>query len=57
MISRNEIKILKKIEHIKKKNKKIVLCHGVFDLVHLKYNILKVQKVWDHFFFCYTRQI
>ena len=35
MISRNEIKILKKIEHIKKKNKKIVLCHGVFDLVHL----------------------
>tara|TARA_Y200000002_G_scaffold160258_1_gene132421 strand:+ start:6866 stop:8380 length:1515 start_codon:yes stop_codon:yes gene_type:complete len=35
MISQNEIKILNKLEHIKKKNKKIVLCHGVFDLVHL----------------------
>ena len=28
-------KILKKIENLKKKKKKIVLCHGVFDLVHL----------------------
>ena len=27
--------LLKKIETLKKKNKKIVLCHGVFDLVHL----------------------
>ena len=27
--------VLKKIQNLKKKKKKIVLCHGVFDLVHL----------------------
>lgn len=30
-----EKKFLKKIENLRKKKKKIVLCHGVFDLVHL----------------------
>ena len=28
-------KLQKKIKNLKKRNKKIVLCHGVFDLVHL----------------------
>tara|TARA_A100001015_G_scaffold321034_1_gene449761 strand:+ start:4237 stop:5748 length:1512 start_codon:yes stop_codon:yes gene_type:complete len=34
MISEN-LKLIKKIRHLKKNKKKIVLCHGVFDLVHL----------------------
>ena len=35
MISLSEKSILKKIKFLKSKKKKIVLCHGVFDLVHL----------------------
>jgi rfaE bifunctional protein kinase chain/domain/rfaE bifunctional protein nucleotidyltransferase chain/domain len=35
MINLNEKNILKKIKFLKLKKKKIVLCHGVFDLVHL----------------------
>lgn len=31
----NETQISKKLKILRKKNKKIVLCHGVFDLVHL----------------------
>ena len=30
----NETQISKKLKILRKKNKKIVLCHGVFDLVH-----------------------
>jgi rfaE bifunctional protein kinase chain/domain/rfaE bifunctional protein nucleotidyltransferase chain/domain len=32
---KNKIKLIKDLELIRSKNKKIVLCHGVFDLVHL----------------------
>lgn len=35
MISLSEKSVLKKIKFLKSKKKKIVLCHGVFDLVHL----------------------
>ena len=35
MISLNEKKFLKKLQNLKNKKKKIVLCHGVFDLLHL----------------------
>ena len=35
MITLTEKNILKKIKILKLKKKKIVLCHGVFDLVHL----------------------
>ena len=35
MIFKKKITLIKELEKIKKKNKKIVLCHGVFDLVHL----------------------
>ena len=35
MISINEKKFLKKLQNLRNKKKKIVLCHGVFDLVHL----------------------
>ena len=35
MISLQDQKFLKRIQNIKNKKKKIVLCHGVFDLLHL----------------------
>ena len=35
MIFVTEKKLLNKLKELKKKGKKIVLCHGVFDLVHL----------------------
>jgi rfaE bifunctional protein kinase chain/domain/rfaE bifunctional protein nucleotidyltransferase chain/domain len=35
MIPLDNKKFLKKIKKLKSKNKKIVLCHGVFDLLHL----------------------
>ncbi len=35
MISFSDKNFLKKIKKLKKKRKKIVLCHGVFDLLHL----------------------
>ena len=35
MIYFNEKKYLKKLQNLRIKKKKIVLCHGVFDLVHL----------------------
>jgi rfaE bifunctional protein nucleotidyltransferase chain/domain len=43
-------KLLKKINLLKKKNKKIVLCHGVFDLVHLGHiEHLKSAKKYGDF--------
>ena len=37
--------LLSKIKYLKKNKKKIVLCHGVFDLVHLGHiEHFKVQK-------------
>ena len=35
MINSTETKLLKTLKILKTKKKKIVLCHGVFDLVHL----------------------
>ena len=35
MIFTNDIKFQKKIKHLKNRGKKIVLCHGVFDLLHI----------------------
>ena len=35
MISLQTSKIKKKINFVRKQKKKIVLCHGVFDLIHL----------------------
>jgi len=35
MISLQDRKFLKRIQNLKNKKKKIVLCHGVFDLLHL----------------------
>jgi rfaE bifunctional protein kinase chain/domain/rfaE bifunctional protein nucleotidyltransferase chain/domain len=35
MIKKDKINLIKSLNKIRKKNKKIVLCHGVFDLVHL----------------------
>ena len=35
MISLDNKKFLKKIKNLKNKKKKVVLCHGVFDLLHL----------------------
>ena len=34
--------LLKKLKYFKKNKKRIVLCHGVFDLVHLA--ILNISK-------------
>ena len=31
----NEIKLIELGKKLKKQNKKIVLCHGVFDLLHI----------------------
>ena len=35
MIKTDKINLISSLNKIRKKNKKIVLCHGVFDLVHL----------------------
>jgi rfaE bifunctional protein kinase chain/domain/rfaE bifunctional protein nucleotidyltransferase chain/domain len=35
MINKDKINLINSLNKIRKKNKKIVLCHGVFDLVHL----------------------
>ena len=52
MISLNEKKFLKKLQNLKNKKKKIVLCHGVFDLLHLGHieHFKSAKKCISNFF-------
>ena len=50
MNKKDKIKFLKELKIIRSKNKKIVLCHGVFDLVHLGHiNHFKTAKSYGDF--------
>ena len=42
--------LLKKISELKRKNKKIVQCHGVFDILHLGHikHFLEAKKYCDY---------
>ena len=55
---KSEIKILQdKIRNLRKKKKTIVLCHGVFDLVHLGHieHFKSAKKFGDYLIISLTR--
>jgi len=55
----NKFDLLKVIQRLKKERKKIVLCHGVFDLIHLGHinHFMKAKEYGDILIVSITRDI
>ena len=48
---------LKKLNELKKRNKKIVLCHGVFDILHIGHLKYFEQAKKTEIFWLYLSQV